>query len=635
MPKTEPRKWLQERWSTLIPRLERLGLNDQEEIKRICQEEMAHWKNERNISLSSMRVPLTDTRNRIEEMEVTDSNRWYSSYIGKNVHIAYKYMNFTEEEWYQVNFIPEEKIKERQEHQQLVENPAAIVAKAEKLLESDRWYDLTCGIALVTGRRLTEVLKSARFFPQSIYTVVFDGQLKKREDINVLPYEIPTLAPAEAVMAAWRRLRSLVDCTDMDNRQVEEKFHKDVNLAANRHFAGLIPQQSERENLSSRAFRAVYAHIARLWWCPIRTSDMSYVNAILGHWQAKNDEMKRQFAATEHYFDYALVLDGQIDGRRGIRLQEPGVQPLEVFKEKEVAMTTTDEVTEQEEGTQEQARTKAAKKRGTLTTTAGTFDLVIKRMHERGFQKHEEIVVDLLSHDNVAHQLYPLLEPLQEGLGTNGPIATLQALVVAYETLKLTQGQAPTGMGELLHQLASEDLEAKVSEDKKVKSKDDPIGYLQALVDHNRRFKLALRQRDDETAVDYSKYTWSELNDKKVSTRPGAATERYRRAVNAIIANNLATSDPFHWWFINSAIVRDLVGGRNEKVREYLLTRAAEIERHHNSFSPALSAKTNNKNIPIGQDKDLVARLEADPEPKEADPEQGKQEREESLAGQE
>jgi hypothetical protein len=79
------------------------------------------------------------------------------------------------------------------------------------------------------------------------------------------------------------------------------------------------------------------------------------------------------------------------------------------------------------------------------------------------------------------------------------------------------------------------------------------------------------------------------------------------------MAHNLETVDPMHWWFINSAIVRDLVGGRNEKVREYLLTRAAEIEAHHNSFSPALSQKTNNKNIPITEEKPLVARLEANP----------------------
>lgn len=623
MTKATPRVWLQDRWKVLIPALEQLGLDQEEEIERLCAEEIAYWRDERHMSLSSMNVPMTDTRNRIKEFRLTPENQWKNPKTGKFEHIARKYMNFSEEEWNTINVRTEEKVQDEQEDQRFVENPAIIVARAEALLTSDRWYDLTVGLALVTGRRLTEVLKTARFFSKSLYTVSFDGQLKKREDINLLPYEIPTLVEAEKVIAAWRKLRGLVDCTSLDNRQVQEKYHKDVALAANRHFAGLIPQKSDKENISTRAFRAVYAHIAVLWFCPMRTSDRSYANAVLGHWQAKDEKTKRHFLATEHYFGYVLVEAGQVDGRRGIRLDEPGVQALEVFNKQkaEVTMTTdTNELTQVEETTQgeEQAfETKPARKRGTLTTKPGTFDEVMRRMHARGFLKHDEIVVNLLENDYTALQLIPLLEPLQERLSTVGPVSTLQALVVAYETLRLASGQLPTGMGELLHQLASEDLEANTKDeqgnDKKVKSQEDPISYLQALVDHNRRFKLALKQRDDETAVDYSKYTWSELNDKKVSTRPGAATERYRRAVNAIMAHNKATEDQMHWWYINSAIIRDLVGGRNEKVREYLATRAVEIEAHHNSFSPALAPKTNNKNISITAEKPLIARLEADP----------------------
>ena len=617
-----PKVWLQDQWKTLIPALEFLTVDQEEEIERLCLEAIAVWKDERHMSLSSMRVPMTDTRNRLKEIPLTTANRWKNPETNEYEHIARKYMNFSKEEWNTINVPTEEKVQEDQEDQQFVENPAAIVEKAERLLSSERWYDLVVGLCMVTGRRPTEILKTARFFPKSMYTVTFDGQLKKREDINVLPYEIPTLVLAEMVISAWRRLRALVDTTLLDNKQVSEKYHKDVNLAANRHFAGLIPQQSEKENLSARAFRAVYAHIAVLWFCPMRTSDRSYANAVLGHWQAKDDKTKRHFLATEHYFSYVLVEAGQVDGRRGIRLDEPGVQALEVFdKQKaEVPMTKTDELAQGETtqgDEQEVFETKPAKKRGTLTTKPGTFDEVIRRMHKRGFQKHDEIVVDLLAHDNIAHQMYEFLDAIKERLGTDSPVATLQALVVAYETLRLTEGQAPAGMGELLHTLATEDLEAKVSDDERVSSKADPIGYLNALVAHNRRFKAALKQRDDETAVDYSRYTWSELNDRKVSTRPGAATERYRRAVNAIIAHNLVTEDPMHWWFVNSAIIRDLVGGRNDKVQAYLLTRTEELDQHHKSFEPELSQKTNNKNIPITQEKDIVARLEADPVPVE------------------
>ena len=57
-----------------------------------------------------------------------------------------------------------------------------------------------------------------------------------------------------------------------------------------------------------------------------------------------------------------------------------------------------------------------------------------------------------------------------------------------------------------------------------------------------------------------------------------------------------------HRWFINAAIVRDLVGGRNEKVQAYLATRAEEIDAHHKEFNPPLTAKLNNKDMDIKED---------------------------------
>jgi hypothetical protein len=65
------------------------------------------------------------------------------------------------------------------------------------------------------------------------------------------------------------------------------------------------------------------------------------------------------------------------------------------------------------------------------------------------------------------------------------------------------------------------------------------------------------------------------------------------------MAHNRQTCDPLHRWFINAAIVRDLVGGRNDKVRAYLATRAEEIDKHHKEFSLVLTPKQNNKNMNI------------------------------------
>ena len=82
----------------------------------------------------------------------------------------------------------------------------------------------------------------------------------------------------------------------------------------------------------------------------------------------------------------------------------------------------------------------------------------------------------------------------------------------------------------------------------------------------------------------------------KIKT-PEAATERFRRAVDAIIAHNIAQDDPLHLWYINAAAVRDLVGGRNDAVRAYLQTRDLQIKAHHEQL--ALTPRQNNKNMKI------------------------------------
>jgi len=64
----------------------------------------------------------------------------------------------------------------------------------------------------------------------------------------------------------------------------------------------------------------------------------------------------------------------------------------------------------------------------------------------------------------------------------------------------------------------------------------------------------------------------------------GAATGRFRRVVDAIVAHNFAQTDPLHLWYINAAAVRDLVGGRNDAVQAYLEARRSEIDAHHERF---------------------------------------------------
>jgi hypothetical protein len=517
----------------------------------------------------SLRPVITAARNAIRQrIKLTEQNRYRHPRKGDYEHIALKYFNLSVEEWAALNAVSDEKFEARLQNQQLIERPQEIIARAEKLLHSERWYDLVTGLAVTTGRRLTELLKSGRFFPKTRTTLVFDGQLKRR-DLNLKPYEIPVLVEAEFVLSAWRRLRSLEDTSKLDIDQVEQRYSKDASAAADRHFTGLIPQRNERGSLYTHGFRAVYAQLAVHFFCPKMVNSLLYANTILGQYQAKNERQMRDFLTTAHYFDY------YVDGGQGSRLNESGVEILEVFQRKGKEPMTTDATTTQDQAEEMQPvlETKKAKTRGTLTTKPGTFDQVIALMHDRNMQKHDEIVSDLLANDATYQQMHAQLVSLSEELNADGPIATLQALINAYRAGG-TSLQAQ-GMTELLQEVSAQ-------------GEKDPVQYLRGLVETRRKFDEAIAKRHQGT--DYATLPMSELGRIKTTE---AANERFRRAVDAIIAHNNAQTDPLHLWYINAAAVRDLVGGRNEAVQAYLETRREELDEHHQQYG--LTPKQNRK----------------------------------------
>jgi len=568
--------WLEERLSVLLSALSALDTAQEAEIARLCEEEIAAWRDRPTMKkVGSLRPVMTAARNAIKQLPLTAENRYKDAKSGQWQHIALKYMNFTDEEWAAMNAISDEKFQERLENQQVIDHPQEVVQRAEKLLHSDRWDDLVTGLAIVTGRRLTEILKTGRFFPKTLYTVIFDGQLK-RKDIALEPYEIPTLVNAELVLAAWRKLRSLEDTTGLDNEQVAQKYSRQASENAVRQFTGLIPQRSTKEDLYTHAFRAVYARLAVLMFCPIAVNELVYVNAILGQYQAQNETQQRDFATTAHYFDYR-VGDGQgnIDGRQGIRLSEPHIDVLDVFSKKTKGDRAVSATETQEQPT---LTTERRKSRGLLTVKQATGDLVMDLMEQRNMRRHDEIVSDLLANDAIAHQMYTLLEPFAAELHTDGPIATLQALVNAYRN----GGSAPAapGMAELLQDVAGE---------------KEPVEYLKGLVERDRNFKAAIANR--HAGTDYGSLPMAELERIKTTE---ATTERFRRAVDAIIAHNFAQTDPLHQWYINAAAVRDLVGGRNDSVQAYLEARKSEIAEHHERFK--LTPRQNRKNMNIADE---------------------------------
>src|SRR5437879_9539095 len=111
--------------------------------------------------------------------------------------------------------------QERLTQQVLLKAPDALVERALSLLFSPEWADRVVGIAVCTGRRLAEIMKTGEFGVKEPYTVWFEGQVKGRGREPEC-YEIPTLVRAFLVVEAVGRLRTLVDCSGLEIEQVSQ-----------------------------------------------------------------------------------------------------------------------------------------------------------------------------------------------------------------------------------------------------------------------------------------------------------------------------------------------------------------------------------------------------------------------------
>ncbi|MGH9437686.1 MAG: protelomerase family protein [Terriglobia bacterium] len=247
--------------------------------------------------------------------------------------------------WAALNDPSRERVEQRS--QVLLPDPQGIVARLEELLVHQDWAPLAVGLAGATGRRIGEVISAGTVAPKSGYSLFFRGRLKRGGGMQ-RDFEIPTLCEASHVLAAWERLRTHPELLAMafplqeekpSNRVLQvinQRVSPLVRKAADYYFQDLIPRRAEEEEekefqkwgLYTHLFRSIYRAIAIWFYCPIPTNPDTYGATILGHTyvQAEADKVERLNFSTEHSYHRYAISDGngQVDGRRGLRLGEPG-----------------------------------------------------------------------------------------------------------------------------------------------------------------------------------------------------------------------------------------------------------------------------------------------------------------------
>lgn len=250
-------------------------------------------------------------------------------------HPALDVVKFDKSTWVEINHSSTDRIAER--NTKFIRNPEAIANKAKELITSLDWSEIAAGLAVLTGRRSSEVIKTAKFSYKTKFSVMFSGSLKRRSEPIDVVFEIPALCEAELVIDAIARLRRFLgdEIDELSVRQIGGRYSRAVAKKCDEHFVGLVPKRNGEDNLYSHLFRAVYATIASHWYCPPTIPEMEYRAAIQGHYQIleeKNPVLRRSLEAGRHYYDYRISDgSGNIDGRLGIKLGLSGVEVVEQF----------------------------------------------------------------------------------------------------------------------------------------------------------------------------------------------------------------------------------------------------------------------------------------------------------------
>jgi hypothetical protein len=601
------KQWLAERLQVLLPRLAVLGKDQEGEIQRICEEEIASWRSRPTMkSLRSLNTPMIDARNAIkEQLAVTQDNSWLNPRSGEREHLARKYLNFSEAEWAAMHALTEEGRQQRLEGQQLLDDPDGIVARGADLLRSPRWEDIAVGLAVTTGRRLTEILKTAVFHPLSAYTVQFEGQLKQKAEL-LAPYEIPTLVEADLVIEATRRVRSLLDCRDLENTEVERRYGPTVRATTHRYFQQLIRIRANDVSVYTHTCRAVYGRIATYYFAPPTVNALVYLATIQGHYwllRSESEEQRRNYLSTLHYDDYKIGDGhGNIDGRQGIRLGEPGVKVLSVFEEAVAAQQQKEERERMAKPQPEQTLpvVKASKTGySMLKPKQATAQRILTIMHERGLRHHDEVLSLLADTYRLYEQMEAALAPLAEASGTSTPLETLKAVVEASQKRDV----APTVNAHLQEHWGTtlEEVDALFSQAVE-QGEGQPVAYLREQLEKRTHYQQGpVKRQEHYQQMDFTTLSLEQLKAMRI---PEATTERIRRAVVAIMQHNREAQHDLDRWFIRAKEIKELVGGRGELIRAYLQEHHTEIEQHHREFG--LNEKFNNKPFAI-TDKILLS----------------------------
>ncbi len=222
-----------------------------------------------------------------ESQELTDMNS-YPQQTKEGVitqHLALLYMNYPREHNQVNNEAKQDRKDDQRRNLESINCVDQYQAKIDELLTSTDHRELVAGLIAATGRRPSEIYKTAEFKQVGQFEVMFTGQAKTRgEERDAYPtYTLVESAKVIDALAKLRRMPEIKELRRQTLAEIDSGKNNKMNAAVKKHFSPLINPPHGEAELSAKNLRASYAAIAIYLFCPWQMSTNLFIKERLGH----------------------------------------------------------------------------------------------------------------------------------------------------------------------------------------------------------------------------------------------------------------------------------------------------------------------------------------------------------------
>ena len=321
--KTVRTVWLKDWTADLLAKLDAKSGLTYEEMKEFCEQckqdyisEIKKRSEERSKQqgkelsetswMNSAANNLSHVRNAIKlwQQDITlDESNSYEQQTKTGIirqHLALLVMNFNSDFHTERKQPTEDKKQEQRRNLVSITNIDLYQSVIEQLLESREWREVAVGLIAATGRRATEILKTAEFNQIGQFEVKFSGQLKAKGEERK-PYPTFTLLESNKVCDALFRLRRMPEIKELKKKtlaEIDSGRNTTINRLVVEKFSPIIQPPTGELQLSTKNLRASYAAIAIYLFCPWNQEPSQFITEKLGH---------TSDATASNYQDYQVV----------------------------------------------------------------------------------------------------------------------------------------------------------------------------------------------------------------------------------------------------------------------------------------------------------------------------------------